>query len=337
MDIDYRALSPELILSGTIIVVLVVDVFLSARRKWLAMPISLIGVVAALAALLSMVGGPVRTAFGGSFVVDNFTLLFQGFFLIAAIVVLAISLRYFREGGFYQGEYYFLLLTAFLGCVMMPASRDLLLLFISLELVSAPGFLMAAFRKGDIRSNEAGLKFFLIGVLSTAVMLYGMSLIYGLTGAHAARRDRGRARQGDGLEPGVARAGRDLVRGRGLRLQGERLPVPVLGPRHVRGLAGAGGRLPGGGLQRGRLRGSPAADVHRVHRTERVLGPGLRLPVDRDDDAREPRGAQADPDRAAARVLGDRAVRVHPVDVRARHERRVHRTTPRSRPPWPTS
>ena len=153
MDIDYHALSPELILSGTILLVLVVDVFLSARRKWLAMPISLVGVVAALAALLSLVGGPTRTAFGGSFVVDDFTLLFQGFFLIAAIVVLAISLRYFREGGFYQGEYYFLLLTSFLGCVMMPSSRDLLLLFISLELVSAPGFLMAAFRKGDIRGR----------------------------------------------------------------------------------------------------------------------------------------------------------------------------------------
>ena len=65
----------------------------------------------------------------------------------------------------------------------MPASRDLLMLFVSLELVSAPGFLMSAFRKNDLRSNEAGLKFFLIGVLSTAVMLYGMSMIYGLTGA----------------------------------------------------------------------------------------------------------------------------------------------------------
>src|SRR5437588_7371616 len=64
----------------------------------------------------------------------------------------------------------------------MPASRDLLMLFISLELVSAPGFLVAAFRKSDPRSNEAGLKFFLIGVLSSAVMLYGMSLIYGVTG-----------------------------------------------------------------------------------------------------------------------------------------------------------
>ena len=101
--------------------------------------------------------------------------------LFAMFLVLALSLRYFREGGFYQGEYYFLLLTSFLGCVMMPSSRDMLLLFIALELVSAPGFLMAAFRKGDVKSNEAGVKFFIIGVLSTAVMLFGMSLIYGIT------------------------------------------------------------------------------------------------------------------------------------------------------------
>ena len=136
-----------------------------------------------MVAALTLIGSTPRVVFGGMFVVDNFALLFQIFFLVVAVVVLAISLRYFREGGFYQGEYYFLLLTSFLGCLLMPASRDLLMLFISLELVSAPGFLMSAFRKNDLRSNEAGLKFFLIGVLSTAVMLYGMSLIYGLTGA----------------------------------------------------------------------------------------------------------------------------------------------------------
>jgi NADH-quinone oxidoreductase subunit N len=179
--IDYHAILPELILSGTIVLVLVVDVFLSARRKWLAMPLSLLGVLATLVATLTLLGED-RSTFGGTFVVDNFAILFKLFFLSVAIVVLAVSLRYFREGGFYQGEYYFLLLTSFLGCLLMPSSRDLLMLFISLELVSAPGFLMAALRKRDVRSNEAGLKFFLIGVLSTAVMLYGMSLIYGITG-----------------------------------------------------------------------------------------------------------------------------------------------------------
>jgi NADH-quinone oxidoreductase subunit N len=182
MNIDYHALLPEMILSGTILLVLVVDVFLSERRKWFAMPLGLFGVLAALAATLTLVGGDTRVMFDGTYVVDNFALLFKVFFLAVAVVVLALSLRYFREGGFYQGEYYFLLLTSFLGCVMMPSSRDMLLLFIALELVSAPGFLMAAFRKGDIKSNEAGVKFFIIGVLSTAVMLFGMSLIYGVTG-----------------------------------------------------------------------------------------------------------------------------------------------------------
>jgi NADH-quinone oxidoreductase subunit N len=179
--IDYHAILPELILSVTILLVLVVDVFLPARRKWMSMPVGLVGVLATLGAVLSLLG-EARSTFDGMFVIDNFAILFKLFFLTVAVVVLLLSLRYFREGGFYQGEYYFLLLTSFLGCILMPSSRDLLMLFISLELVSAPGFLMAAFRKNDPRGNEGGLKFFLIGVLSTAVMLYGMSIVYGLTG-----------------------------------------------------------------------------------------------------------------------------------------------------------
>jgi NADH-quinone oxidoreductase subunit N len=182
-SIDFHALAPVEILAATILIVLVIDLFLPARAKPASMWVSMVGVLAALGSVLSLVGQGVRVAFGGAYVVDAFTLIFQGFFLLAAVVVLLISYRYLRDGGFYQGEYYFLLLTAFLGCVLMPASRNLLMLFLALELVSAPGFLMAAFRKSDIKGNEGGLKFFIIGVLSTAVMLYGMSLIYGLTGA----------------------------------------------------------------------------------------------------------------------------------------------------------
>jgi NADH-quinone oxidoreductase subunit N len=181
MQIDYHAILPELILSGTILLVLFADAFVPERRSWLSMPLSLAGIVAALIATLTLIG-PVRITFNGMYRVDNFAVLFKIFFLSVAAVVLLVSLRYFREGRWYQGEYYFLLLTAVLGCLLMPSSRDLLMLFISLELVSAPGFLIAAFRKGDPRSNEAGIKFFLIGVLSTAVMVYGMSLIYGVTG-----------------------------------------------------------------------------------------------------------------------------------------------------------
>jgi len=182
MPIDHHALLPVEILSGAVLVVLVVDLFLPARAKAASMWVALLGVLAAFGAVLSLIGAGERTVFGGAYVVDAFTLIFQGFFLLAAMAVLLISYRYLRDGGFYQGEYYFLLLTSFLGCTLMPASRNLLMLFLALELVSAPGFLMAAFRKSDIKGNEGGLKFFIIGVLSTAVMLYGMSLIYGLTG-----------------------------------------------------------------------------------------------------------------------------------------------------------
>ncbi|MFM7719175.1 MAG: NADH-quinone oxidoreductase subunit N [Actinomycetota bacterium] len=180
-SIDLRALAPEIVLSATLIVQLVVDAFLPARRAWLGMPLALLGVLGALGAAVTLVG-QTRSTFDGMFVVDDFALLFKIFFLAVGAVVLLVSLRYLRDGRYYQGEYYFLLVTAFLGCSLMPSSRNLLMLFIALELVSAPGFLVAAFRKTDPRSNEAGLKFFLIGVLSTAVMLYGMSLVYGLTG-----------------------------------------------------------------------------------------------------------------------------------------------------------
>ena len=207
---------------------------------------------------------------------DNFAILFKIFFLSVAILVLGISFRYFREGGFYQGEYYFLLLTSFLGCVMMPSSRDLLLLFIALELVSAPGFLMAAFRKGDPKSNEAGLKFFLIGVLSTAVMLYGMSLIYGLTGT---TRLDAIAQSLSNIDAAARRRWRSaaiLFVVIGFAFKVSRGAVPVLGAGHVRGRAGAGGGVPGGRVQRGRVRRTAAADVRGVHPPARVLDADLR-------------------------------------------------------------
>ena len=173
------------------------------------MGVALAGSVAALVATLTLIGQDARVMFGGMFVVDAFTAAVPDLLpRRSAIVVLALSLRYFRDGRYYQGEYYFLLLTSFLGCLLMPGSRDLVMLFISLELVSAPGFLIAAFRKGDPRSNEAGLKFFLIGVLSAAVMLYGMSMIYGITGQTRLVGDRTRARHGEPRQQGIAAARR---------------------------------------------------------------------------------------------------------------------------------
>ncbi len=253
-------------------------------------------------------------------------------------MVLAVSLRYFREGGFYQGEYYFLLLTSFLGCVMMPSSRDLLLLFIALELVSAPGFLMAAFRKGDVKSNEAGVKFFIIGVLSTAVMLFGMSLIYG----RDRRGDRGSRRSRPRSTASPARwrrwrSPRSCSWSSGFAFKVSACPFQFWAPDTYEGSPVPVAAFLAVASSRRRLRGPAAADVRGVRRPARVLGADLRVPVDRDDDGRQPRRAAADAGRAAARLLGDRAGGIHPAAVRARHRRRGVEPRPRSPQRSPTS
>jgi NADH-quinone oxidoreductase subunit N len=140
-------------------------------------------VLGSIVALFSLVGER-RTTFAGMFVVDAYALLFKFLFLTVAAIVILISYNYLdEEVRSSQGEFYFLLLSSFLGMLLMASARDLLMLFVALELVSAPGFLVAGFRKRDARSNEAAVKFFLFGVLSTAVMLFGMSIIYGVTRA----------------------------------------------------------------------------------------------------------------------------------------------------------
>jgi NADH-quinone oxidoreductase subunit N len=178
--VDWHAIAPELVLSAAACLVLVADLFLPDESKWLAMPLSAAGILATLAAVVSLIGED-RVTLAGSFEVDPFSLLFKGLFCVIGLVVLAISFHYFRAGRYYQGEYYFLMLCSLLGGVVMASARDLISVFIAIELISVPAFVMSGLRKRDAKSNEAALKFFLFGVLSTAVMLYGMSLIYGIT------------------------------------------------------------------------------------------------------------------------------------------------------------
>jgi NADH-quinone oxidoreductase subunit N len=180
---DLFGLAPELALLATALLVLLVELFLHGERKRLVNPLSLVGTLVSLGFVLALaVDGTERTSFGAMHVVDNYALLFKVFFLGTLAFVLLVSYRYFTEIRTYQGEYYFLLLSAFLGMLLMASARDLVMIFIALELVSVPGFVMAALRKFDLRSNEGALKFFLIGVLSVAVLLFGLSVVYGFTG-----------------------------------------------------------------------------------------------------------------------------------------------------------
>ena len=183
MTIDFFALAPEITMTATALVVLLVELFLTGRRKRAVNPIAAVGVLVALGFVVALaVDGTTRTSFGQMFVVDDYALLFKAFFLLAALFVLFVSYRYFAEFRTYQGEYYFLLLAAFVGAMLMPSGRDFVMIFLALELVSVPGFVMAGLRKFDLRSNEGALKFFLIGVLSVTVLLFGLSIVYGFTG-----------------------------------------------------------------------------------------------------------------------------------------------------------
>ncbi len=199
--VDWHALAPEVVLTVAACAVLVADLFLPRDAKWLAMPLSAAGLVGTLAAVVSLIGAGDRLTLGGAFEVDTFALVFKGLFCVVGLIVLAISYDYFRDGDYAQGEYYFLLLSALLGTLVISSARDLVSLFIAIELISIPGFVMTGLRKRDVKSNEAALKFFLFGVLSSAVMLYGMALVYGATGGELQLDAIREAFQGRGDEP----------------------------------------------------------------------------------------------------------------------------------------
>ena len=198
--VDWHAVAPELVLTLAACAVLVVDLFLPDDAKWLAMPLSAAGIFGTLAAVVSLIGAE-RVTLAGSFGVDPFSLLFKGLFCVIGLVILAISFHYFRTGRYYQGEYYFLMLSSLLGGLVIASSRDLISIFIAIELISIPAFVMTGLRKRDAKSNEAALKFFLFGVLSSAVMLYGMSLIYGVTGGRTNLGEINQALSGSADDP----------------------------------------------------------------------------------------------------------------------------------------
>jgi NADH-quinone oxidoreductase subunit N len=182
-EIDYLALAPELVVVATILGVLALDLILPRAFKYFTAVLSVLGVsLAAIPLLIMAVDGSTRSMFDGSYTVDVFALVLKGLFVVAAYLVLLMSVSYIERDRYYQGEYYFLILCSLLGSLVMASGRDLIVLFIGLELTTVPLFLLAGWRKGDMKSNEASLKYYILGVLSTALLLYGMSLVYGLTG-----------------------------------------------------------------------------------------------------------------------------------------------------------
>ena len=183
--LDYHALAPEIVLTLVAVSILVADLFVDETRKYLITTWAGVGVALAAVPLLSLAasGDGTRVMFGGGYVVDSYALLLKGLFLISGYLVLLMSSNYLAEGDFYEGEFSFLLVCSLLGMVVMASARDLITIFVAVETISIPGYMLAGWRKRESKSNEAMLKYYLLGVVASAVMLYGMSLVYGITGA----------------------------------------------------------------------------------------------------------------------------------------------------------
>ena len=187
-SIDYAAISPVLAVVVTAVVVLLADLFVppAVRRRALA-PIAIAGTAVALGLTAWLATDATRSTFcftggGCSYVADDFATYFQTIVLAALVVVLLLSFPLFDERERVPtGEFLALLLMSVSGMLVVAAGRDLLTLLIGLEVASLPAFVLVGLRRGDPRGVEAALKFFVFSVVSTALTVYGIALVYGTT------------------------------------------------------------------------------------------------------------------------------------------------------------
>ncbi|AIZ63136.1 NADH dehydrogenase [Hymenobacter sp. DG25B] len=123
-----------------------------------------------------------QTFFSGMLVIDNFSVAFTGIVVLTALLLIPFSQKYVRDGEANLAEYYSLLLFSLVGAIMMVSYNHLLMLFLGIEILSVAMYVLAGSDKRNLRSNEAALKYFLMGAFFTGVLLFGMALVYGATG-----------------------------------------------------------------------------------------------------------------------------------------------------------
>jgi NADH-quinone oxidoreductase subunit N len=178
---DLGAIAPELELALFGMILLIADLLVTSKR-WLG-GIALIGITWSAGFLIFRLRGVSTDAYGGLLQVDDFAWFFKLVFLIAAALSIAISLKYLDIEREHHGEYYALILFATMGMMFMAGAMDLVTLYIGLETMAIATYILVGFLRGNQRSNEASLKYFLLGAFSSAILLYGFSLLYGMAGS----------------------------------------------------------------------------------------------------------------------------------------------------------
>jgi NADH-quinone oxidoreductase subunit N len=178
---DLAAIVPELELVAFGMFLLIFDLLVKEKRK-LGL-IALVGIAVSGVFLFRLRGFEFSPPYGGMLILDPFAILFKLIFLIAAALSIAISLKYLDIERENHGEYYALILFATMGMMFMAGAVDLVTLYIGLETMAIATYVLVGFLRSNQRSNEASMKYFLLGAFSSGILLYGMSLLYGISGS----------------------------------------------------------------------------------------------------------------------------------------------------------
>ena len=182
-DINWAIIAPEIIVCAAAVIVMMVDAFSKGTQRWVTGGISLAGLLGAAVStiwLWSTWKSP-ASAFHGMIVLDELRLGFTLVFLLVSVLTILVSIVWLEGEELPGGEFYSLLLFATSGMMLMASGGDLVVIFLGLEILSIATYVLAGFRRTDVRSNESSLKYFILGSFSSAFLLYGIALIYGAT------------------------------------------------------------------------------------------------------------------------------------------------------------
>src|SRR5829696_6625803 len=181
--INWSLIAPEVIVCAAAVLVMLVDAFVRPTQRWITGGVSLAGIVAGAIATIWLwtTGTASPDAFNGMIVLDELRLGFTLIFLLVSALTLLISTVWVEGEQLPAGEFHSLLLFATVGMMLMASGNDLVIIFLGLEILSIATYVMAGFRRSDIRSNESSLKYFILGSFSSAFLLYGIALVYGAT------------------------------------------------------------------------------------------------------------------------------------------------------------
>jgi NADH-quinone oxidoreductase subunit N len=182
VEFEWTLLGPILLVAGLALIVLCIDIVRPENRGRAAAYTALVGTAVAIALTLRLWGSAPQHGWGGMIFLDNYALFFNIIFLVGTGLTIFVSSSYIEREGAGRSEYYLLILAATLGMMLMAAGGDLIVIFLGLELMSIALYILVGFLRRQKRSNEASMKYLLLGAFATGFLLYGIALIYGATG-----------------------------------------------------------------------------------------------------------------------------------------------------------